>query len=164
MKTYLTLLFLFSFSSQTVLSDGLPQYSLHYDPKRDAMQDGREAIQLAKQTNRRILIEVGGDWCKWCHLLDRFLNKNPALKAQLHQTFVLLKVNVSEENENADFLKVFPPALGYPHMYVTESNGKLLLSKDTGEFLINGHYSKKRFQAFFNKFKLKQKRHERSII
>ena len=159
MKTFFTLLFLFSISTQAALSAGLPLYSLHYDPKRDAMQDGRDAIKLAKETNRRILIEVGGDWCKWCHLLDRFLNKHPEIKTQLHQTFVLLKINVSEENDNSVFLKVFPPVPGYPHMYVTESNGRLLLSKDTGQFLVNGKYSKKRFKEFFKKFKLKKVKH-----
>jgi len=159
MKTLLTLLFLFSISTQAALSAELPLYSLHYDPGRDAMQDGRDAIKLATETHRRILIEVGGDWCKWCHLLDRFLTKHPDIKNQLHQTFVLLKINVSDENDNADFLKVFPPASGYPHMYVTENNGKLLLSKDTGQFLVNGKYSENRFKAFFKKFKLKKTKH-----
>ena len=136
----------------------LPEYSLKYDPTRDAFQDGRDAIKLAKETNRRILIEVGGDWCKWCHLLDRFLDKNPEVKKHLHQTFVVLKVNVSDENVNAKFLKVFPAPLGYPHMYVTEKNGKLLLSKDTANFLVNKKYSAERFESFFEKWKIKKKK------
>ena len=135
-------------------SSPLPEYSLTYDPKRDAFQDGRDAIKLAKLTNRRILIEVGGDWCKWCHLLDRFLNKNPEVKKQLHQTFVFLKVNVSDENDNAKFLEVFPMPLGYPHMYVTEKNGKLLLSKDTADFLVNRKYSAQRFKEFFERWEI----------
>lgn len=153
MKPALTV-FLFFIISQLIFATELPQYSLRYDPQRDAMQDGYAAIKLAKATHRRILIEVGGDWCKWCHVLDRFLNEHSDVKTQLHKTFVLLKVNVSEENDNQNFLKVFPAPLGYPHMYVMESNGKLLLSKDTGEFLVNGKYSKKRFKEFFEKFKL----------
>ncbi len=151
------ILFLFFVLSESIFATEPPQYSLRYDPKRDAMQDGYAAIKLSKETNRRILIEVGGDWCKWCHLLDRFLNKHSDIKTQLHKTFVLLKVNVSEENDNHAFLKVFPPPLGYPHMYVMESNGKLLLSKDTGEFLVNGKYSKQRFKEFFEQFKLNNK-------
>lgn len=142
---------------QTTLAAQLPEYSLKYDPKRDAFQDGRDAIQLAKSTNRRILIEVGGDWCKWCHVLDRFINENPEIKKQLHQTFVFLKVNVSDENDNAEFLKVFPAPLGYPHMYVTEKNGTLLLSKDTGQFFVNGKYSAERFKAFFRKWAISKK-------
>lgn len=156
MKNVILLFLLFFISLQSAFSAELPQYSISYDPSRDAFQDGRDAIKLAKNTNRRILIELGGDWCKWCHLLDRFFNKHPDVKAQLHQTFVLLKVNVSEENDNAEFLKVFPASLGYPHMYVTESNGKLLLSKDTAEFLVKHKYSVQRFKEFFKRWKIKK--------
>ena len=134
MKNLLILFFFFT-SLQPALAEQLPEYSLAYDPSRDAFQDGRDAIKRATKTNRRILIEVGGDWCKWCHVLDRFLNKNPDIKKELHQTFVFLKVNVSEENSNDEFLKVFPRPLGYPHMYVTEKDGNLLLSKTLQIFL-----------------------------
>ena len=147
-------LLLFFVLLQTAFAAQLPGYSLTYDPRRDALADGHAAIKLAKETNRRILIEVGGDWC---HLLDRFLNENPEIKNQLHQTFVLLKVNVSDENGNSRFLDVFPKPPGYPHMYVTENNGKQLLSKDTGEFLINGKYSAERFKTFFKRWALKKK-------
>ena len=148
---------LLSLSLHTVVAAELPQYSLKYDPSRNAITDGHAAIKLAGETNRRILIEVGGYWCKWCHVLDRFLNKHPKLKTQLHQTFVLLKVNVSEENYNRNFLKVFPAVRGYPHMFVTESNGKLLLSKDTGQFFNNHQYSVKRFEDFFERWATKKK-------
>ncbi len=139
--------------STSVFAVGLPDYSLHYDAGRDPFVDGRAAIALAKKTNRRILIMLGGDWCLWCRKLDRFFNSYPNIKKSLHETFVVLKVNVSDDNDNHEFLKVFPPALGYPHMYVTESNGKLLKSKDTAEFLQNGRYSLQKFQQFFKRWK-----------
>lgn len=153
----LLILIVFLISLQPALAEQLPQYSLKYDPKRDAFQDGRDAIQLAKKTNRRILIEVGGDWCKWCHIMDRFLNKNPDIKKELHKTFVFLKVNVSDENYNDEFLKVFPRPIGYPHMYVTEKDGNLLLSKDTADFFENKKYSVKKFKAFFKRWTINKK-------
>ena len=155
MKKRLLPLLLFLLVIQNVFAEALPAYSIAYDPNRNALQDGRDAIKLAKATNRRILIELGGDWCKWCHKLDRYLNKNPNIKQQLHQTFVLLKVNVSDENDNREFLKVLPRALAYPHMYVTEKNGKLLLSKDMTQFFVNGNYSAKKFTVFFERWKIK---------
>ena len=157
MKKSILLFFLFFVSIQTATSIELPLYSTKYDPSRNAFQDGRDAIKLASETNRRILIELGGDWCKWCHFMDRFLNTHPAVKEQLHKTFVVLKVNVSEENYNRDFLKAFPRPLGYPHMYITESNGKLIYSKDTGEFVINRKYSAERFKAFFKRWAMNKK-------
>ena len=157
MKKLLLPLLLFFVLLQTVFAEQLPVYSLGYDPNRNAMQDGRDAIKLAQATQRRILIEIGGDWCKWCHVLDRFLNNNAEIKKQLHQTFVLLKVNVSDENDNREFLKVFPRVLGYPHVFVTESNGTLLLSKDISQFFVNGEYSAERFKTFFKQFRIKSK-------
>ena len=156
MKNPLLLFLFFVISIQAASASELPVYSTKFDPARNAFQDGHDAIRLARATNRRILVELGGDWCKWCHIMDRFLDNNPEVKTELHKTFVVLKVNVSEENNNADFLKVFPRALGYPHMYITESNGKLLHSKDTGEFVVNRKYSVERFKEFFKRWGLKK--------
>ena len=71
-----------------------------YNPGRDANQDLKDAIQEAARTNRNILVEVGGDWCSWCHRLDEFFKANPELTKLRNQNFVTLKVNFSEENRN----------------------------------------------------------------
>jgi len=142
-------------ASNDSLLDTLPTYSTSYDPKRDAFKDGAAAVKLATETNRRILIELGGNWCKWCHKMDEFFDKNPDIKQQLHETFVMLKVNVSDANNNAEFLKSFPRPLGYPHMYVSEYNGSVLWSQDTAEFVSSGHYTRESFLAFFERWKVK---------
>lgn len=150
MKKLSFILLFFIFSFHYTSASELPAYSTGFDPKRDAMADGRDAIKRAQESNRLILIELGGDWCKWCHKFDAFLKKNPDIKKELHELFVLLKVNVSDENYNEEFLKVFPRPYGYPHMYITKSNGKLLHSKDTGQFVVNGQYSVEKFKEFFH--------------
>ena len=132
----------------------LPPYSQAYDPARDPFADGRAALKLARETNRRVLIEVGGDWCRWCHVLNKFLAENNDIREQLHRYFVILKVNVSEANDNADFMAGFPQPLGYPHIYITESDGRIIFSKDTAELLENSRYSVQRFQQFIDKWKL----------
>jgi len=140
---------------RVLASPVLPAYSQGYDPVRDPFADGRAALQLAKDTQRKVLIEVGGDWCSWCHVLDRFLNEHPGLRTRMHRTFVLLKVNVDEANGNSDFLAVFPRPLGYPHMYITDIDGTILFSQDTAEFLQDGRYSEQRFRAFLDRWSLK---------
>ena len=135
---------------ETLQAEGLPAYSLGYDPARDPFSDGRAALNLARQTGRMVLIEVGGDWCSWCHVLDRFLNQHPAIRTKLHERFVVLKVNVDDSNDNAGFLSAFPPALGYPHMYITGNDGSIVHSQDTAEFLRNGEYSQQRVLGFLD--------------
>lgn len=130
----------------------LPVYSRLYDEQRDPIADGREALKLAEKTNRKVLIEVGGDWCSWCHVLDRFIKEHPDVESRLHEVFVVLKVNISEENDNAEFMSAFPPAQGYPHMYISDSHGSILYSQDTTDFRENKEYSKQRFMIFFDRW------------
>lgn len=103
-----------------------------YDPKRDAARDIVNAIKEARRTNRNILLEVGGEWCSWCHRLDKFFVDNPSLKRLRDKNFVTLKINYSDENENQEVLSQYPTINGYPHVFFLDSEGKLLLSQDTG--------------------------------
>lgn len=137
-------------SLEASLANPLPEYSKGFDEQRDPFKDAVHAINLAQETNRNILIKIGGKWCGWCHKMDKFLTDNPDIYQSLHNNFVLLKVNVSDTNENADFMKGLPPVEGYPHMYVTTGQGKMLLSKDTAEFLDDLEYSRNQWQTFID--------------
>ena len=131
----------------------LPDYSVAYDPNRDPFVDGQAAVALAKSSNRRILIEVGGDWCGWCRALAELAKSDTEIKRQLHKNFVLLKVNYSDENKNEAFLSALPESQGYPHMYISDKNGTVLHSQDTADFLVNGQYSRERFGEFLEQWK-----------
>jgi thioredoxin-related protein len=143
-----------SLTSQLSINETLPLYSVEYNDKRDPFKDAKAAIKLAKASNRNVLIEIGGTWCTWCHKMDDFLAKNPEIYHQLHSKFVLLKISVSDRNENEAFMKSLPPVLGYPHMFVSTNGGKMILSKDTAELLINGEYSVKNWSRFLNKWQV----------
>ena len=155
MKILLILLSI-TFSSPILAYDSikLPEYSKVYDDQRSPFKDATAALALAKETNRNVLIEIGGNWCSWCHKMDTFLIENPDVYEALHSKYVLLKVNVSDSNENAEFMKSLPPVLGYPHMYISNANGKMLLSKDTAELLSGNNYSRENWLDFLEKWSL----------
>jgi thioredoxin-related protein len=104
-----------------------------FDPKRDAAKDIAGAVAEAKQTGKRVLLDVGGEWCIWCHRLDTLFAKDPDLDQFLHRNFVVVKVNYSKENRNENVLSRYPKIPGYPHFFVLDKDGKLLCSQDTGE-------------------------------
>jgi thiol:disulfide interchange protein len=141
---------------QLSLERELPLYSTVYDDQRDPFKDANAALTLAKETNRNVLIEIGGNWCTWCHKMDAFLLKNPKVYQSLHSKYVLLKISVSDSNENDDFMKALPPVLGYPHMYVSTAGGKMLLSKDTAELQDNNGYSSEYWLDFLQQWQLKE--------
>ncbi len=131
----------------------IPRYSIEYSPSRDPFIDGENALLYAKQTNRKVLIEIGGDWCQWCHILDQFINDHPHVKQTLYDHFILLKVNVSEANKNKKFMSSMPEVDGYPHVYITNTKGSILFSGDLSPLLEKGTFSEQRFLEFLNKWK-----------
>lgn len=141
-------------SVQSVANE-LPLYSKIYSDKRDPFKDAQAAIKLAQATDRNVLIEIGGTWCTWCHKMDAFLEANPAVYKQLHDNYVVLKISVSDSNENEAFMKSLPPVKGYPHMYVSTNSGRMLLSKDTAELLDNLEYSVEYWTQFLDKWQVK---------
>src|SRR5690349_2732128 len=56
----------------------LPQ---KFDPKRDAAADVAAAVSLASRTGKRVIVDVGGEWCSWCHIMDAFFASHPDLAA-----------------------------------------------------------------------------------
>ena len=124
---------------------------LKFDPTRDAFKDIKIAIHLAQESHKRILLDVGGEWCIWCHRLDSLFIQNKDLEEYLNKYYVVVKINVSKENENKEFLLQYPKVAGYPHLFILEGNGKLLHSQDTGEleypegYPVKGHDKKKVF-------------------
>lgn len=150
LASLLLLLMSTSFQSQAVPQ--LPTFSKIYNEQSDPFKDASAAIKMASQSKRNVLIEIGGNWCAWCHKMDAFLEQNPDIYQALHQNFVLLKVSVSDSNENAAFMQGLPPVLGYPHMYVSTAKGKVLLSKDTADFLTSGNYSRSAWLSFIEQW------------
>jgi plasmid maintenance system antidote protein VapI len=71
---------------------------------------------------------------------------------------VLLKISVSDTNENDDFMKSLPPVLGYPHMYVSTASGKMLLSKDTAELQDSYGYSTEYWLNFLQQWQQKEQK------
>ncbi len=145
-----------SYDSIAAIKTELPIYSSIYDDTRDPFEDATAALALAKKTNRNVLIEVGGNWCSWCHKMDKFLENNPDVYKTLHKKYVLLKINVSDSNENSEFMSSLPPVLGYPHMFVSTASGKMVLSKDTAELQQAGGYSAEHWLTFLNKWQVLQ--------
>ncbi len=104
-----------------------------YDPARNPAEDLSQAIVIAQKENKRIMLELGGDWCIWCKYMDDFYKSHPDILQARAENYVLVKVNVSEENANEEFLSQFPEVAGYPHIYILESDGTFLHSQNTAD-------------------------------
>jgi thioredoxin-related protein len=156
MKTFFTM-FLLGMISLTITvfaadNDNSPYFVDTYDPKRNADDDLKSAIDKARMSGKRILLQVGGEWCSWCHLMSKYFIENDTVTRALRKGFVVVKVNYSDENENKDFLSKYPKVKGYPHLYVLDSDGKLLHSQGTSELEEGNGYNESKVMAFLTKW------------
>ena len=163
MKSLLTVILVlllstgFIFSQSKKDSDKTIVKIAKFDPSRDAAKDIKDAIKEATKTHRRIILDVGGEWCIWCHRLDTLFIKNPDLYKYLNKHFVYVKVNMSPENRNKELLSKYPPIPGYPHWFVLGSDGKVLKSESSGEFEEGKGHSPKKVMAFLKEWSLEKK-------
>jgi thiol:disulfide interchange protein len=132
-------------SSATAGANDLP---LKFDPQRDAAKDVATAVRLAKSQGKRVLVDVGGEWCSWCHIMDRFFAATPEVRALRDAHYVWVKVNWSKDNRNEALLSRWPKIVGYPHLFVLDADGKLLHSQDTSLLEQGKGYDKAKFVAF----------------
>jgi Thioredoxin-like len=124
-----------------------------YDPKHNPANDLKEAVATATQAHKRILLEVGGDWCIWCTYLDKFYADHPDLQAFRDSNFITLKVNMSSENGNREFLSQYPRIPGYPHIFVLDADGQLLQSESAEELQKGNIYNVDKVRNFLTQWK-----------
>ena len=119
-----------------------------FDPARDPAKDVAAAVAQAKAEHKRVLVDVGGEWCSWCHIMDRFFAADAEALALRERAFVLVKVNYSPENRNEAFLARWPRIEGYPHLFVLGPDGALVHSQDTGALEAGKGYDRAKMVAF----------------
>ena len=135
----------------TPLSD-IKRSKIGYNVDADPAKDLQEAVSRARLSGKKILLEVGGEWCKWCHILENFLHENKDIDYAWHQAFEIVRINYSEENKNEEFLEAYPKVNGYPHFFVLDASGKLLHSQNTADLESEKSYDTEKFHAFINKW------------
>ena len=123
-----------------------------FDPKRDATQDISNALDIAVKKNRRVLLDVGGNWCPWCKKLEHLFTENKDIARILAEKYVVVRVNVSSENENKPALSHYPMVEGYPHLFVLAKDGKLLKSQPTEELEDIDQHNATKVLAFLQKW------------
>ena len=123
-----------------------------YDTKRDSFKDLKAAQAEAQKTGKNIMLEVGGNWCIWCHIMHKFYESHQELKQYRDANYVVVPVNWSEEAPNEKFLSQFPKVAGYPHLFILDANGKLLQSQNTAELEEGRGYNITKVAKFLKKW------------
>ena len=104
-----------------------------YDPSIDAMSEIIKAISTAKESNKHVFVKVGGNWCGWCKLYDKFSNSDEDIALIMRQEYITVLANWSPENRNLEAMNYLgrPQRFGYPVFIILDGNGNVLHTQDT---------------------------------
>lgn len=125
-----------------------------YVPGLNAHAEIAQALKLATQQHKRVLVVFGANWCYDCHVLDLAFHR-PDVAAVLGPNFEVVHVDVGEYDKNLDIMQQFqvPKERGIPAIAVLGSDGKLLYSQKGGEFEKARSLSPEDVLAFLNQWK-----------
>ncbi|HBI80912.1 MAG TPA: thioredoxin family protein [Bacteroidales bacterium] len=121
-----------------------------YNPSADAKADISNALIHAKNENKHVFIQIGGNWCPWCFKLNHFLSSDSLINDVLTKNYIVVKVNYSKENKNVDVLEQLekPQRFGFPVLVILDSDGRRIHTQDTGLLESGDGYDHKKVLNF----------------
>jgi thiol:disulfide interchange protein len=129
-----------------------------YDTQADGASQVADALVQAASTHKRILLDLGANWCIWCRRLQDTFASDPAVKKALDDNFIVVLIDVNHregKSRNGVLNRHYedPIKEGLPVLVVLETNGRMLVTQETGalENGRNGHDPKK-ILAFLEKW------------
>ncbi len=125
----------------------------HIYPTVDAAQaDIHAALEEARKTHKRVILDFGGDWCGDCQVLNIYFHQSPNAEL-LEKNFVLVDVNIGRMDANLDIAhKYGVPVTGVPALAVLDEHGKLLYAQSK-EFEDMRNMAASSVTEFLNKWK-----------
>lgn len=124
-----------------------------YNPAADATADIEMAVKKAGAEKKFVLLQGGGNWCKWCIEFARFAKGDTQIDSLINSSFVWYHLNYSKENENLPvFAKYgYPQRFGFPVFIILNEKGERVHIQDSA-LLEDGKssYSKEKVLAFLN--------------
>ena len=98
---------------------------------------GKDALDLARESGKPILLSVGYSACHWCHVMAHESFENPATAALMNRLFVNIKV---DREERPDLDKIYQ----FAHQVLTQRGGgwplTMFLTHDDQKPFFGGTY------------------------
>lgn len=102
-----------------------------YDLSLDPLKTLEAAQVRAQREGRKVMVVLGGNWCRWCLSLDDLMRTHDEVRAQLDRHFVVVKLD-SAKAKVLDERWGNPTRLGVPVLVFLDADGKLRHVQETG--------------------------------
>jgi len=145
MKKLLFVFVMISFTSML-----LAQEAKLYNPSANAEEDILNALKEAKKQKKFVLLQAGGNWCKWCIEFARFAKADAQVDSAINANFIWYHLNWSKENKNSEIFAQygFPQRFGFPVFIILNEKGERIHTQSS-EYLEDGKTSYDKFKVLW---------------
>lgn len=123
-----------------------------YNPHENAQAGINKAVLKAKQENKHVLVQAGGNWCIWCIRFNKFTKTDVHIDSLLQANYIVYHLNYSKENYNAAVFEKygFAQRFGFPVFLILDGDGKLLHIQNSAYLEQGNGYSEEKVLDFLN--------------
>lgn len=89
------------------------------------LSNSEEALRLARDQKKLVMLDLYTDWCTWCKKLDEDVYPKPEVVEAVRQSFVPLKLNPETTEQGASLMKKFGVD-GFPTILILDGEGNLV--------------------------------------
>lgn len=121
-----------------------------YDTDAIPSDQFQKAIKEAKQYDKHIMVQIGGNWCPWCFRFHDFHTKNPELDSILNEHYILINVSYDPKMKDPLYSRLgYPQRFGFPVLVITNKFGNRIHTQNSW-YLEDGEntYDYKKFKSF----------------
>lgn len=120
-----------------------------YDENIDPLKQIDDAVKKAREEGKRVICQVGGNWCVWCLRFADFVAKDEDIAKEIDEKFVYIHVNRPAKGAEALLKRLGgPDKFGYPALVVLDKDGKVLHTQDSALLEAGKGYDKSKVMRF----------------
>lgn len=134
-----------------------------YDETLTPLHQIDQAVAKADSVGKRVICQVGGNWCPWCLRLADFLDRDETLRQFIVDNFIYIHVNyrpgapsdAAKAAQDSTMLARLgdPTHFGYPVLVVLGEQGRVLHIQETGCLEKEKSYDRDKLLQFFSRWK-----------
>jgi uncharacterized protein YyaL (SSP411 family) len=125
-----------------------------YNESADAKADIAAAVGRAKAEDKRVLLDIGANWCGWCYLLHDLFESDKLVHPIVNAEYEVVMVDIGDGKKNAELLDSYGiKTRGVPYLAVLDAENKILTQQETGALEDGPKHDPAKVAAFLNQWK-----------
>jgi thioredoxin-related protein len=120
-----------------------------YNEQANGEKQLTEALDQAKKESKHVLIQMGGNWCKWCLKFNEFVTTDNEINKVMNDNYVVLHLNYDKKDLAMLERLEHPERFGFPVIIILDENGKRLHTQNSYYLEEGEGYHKKKVLSCF---------------